>query len=54
MTEKTAARIAVIADTSLQRHVLQQALTGSGYQVVMNSDPARLDQDTLNACETDL
>ncbi|WP_339906051.1 chemotaxis protein CheB [Pseudomonas guineae] len=54
MTEKTAARIAVIADTSLQRHVLQQALTGSGYQVVMNSDPARLDQATLSACETDL
>ena len=54
MIEKTAARIAVIADTSLQRHVLQQALTGSGYQVVMNSDPARLDQATLSACETDL
>lgn len=54
MSEKTAARIAVIADTSLQRHVLQQALTGSGYQVVMNSDPARLDQETLSACETDL
>lgn len=54
MTEKTAARIAVIADTSLQRHVLQQALTGSGYQVVMNSDPVRLDQETLSACETDL
>ncbi len=54
MTDKTAARIAVIADTSLQRHVLQQALTGSGYQVVMNTDPARLDQETLNACETDL
>ena len=54
MTEQAAARIAVLADTSLQRHVLQQALTGSGYQVVMNSDPARLDQETLNACETDL
>ena len=54
MTEKTAARIAVIADTSLQRHVLQQALTGSGYQVVMNSDPARLDEGMLGACETDL
>ncbi|WP_298186451.1 chemotaxis protein CheB [uncultured Pseudomonas sp.] len=54
MSEKTAARIAVIADTSLQRHVLQQALTGSGYKVVMNSDPARLDQETLSACETDL
>ncbi|MGE8503236.1 MAG: chemotaxis protein CheB [Pseudomonas sp.] len=54
MTEKSAARIAVIADTSLQRHVLQQALAGSGYQVVLNSDPARLDEDALAACETDL
>jgi chemosensory pili system protein ChpB (putative protein-glutamate methylesterase) len=44
----------VIADTSLQRHVLQQALTGSGYQVVLNSDPTRLDEATLTACETDL
>ncbi len=54
MTERSAARIAVIADTSLQRHVLQQALTGSGYQVVLNSDPARLDEEALSACETDL
>jgi chemosensory pili system protein ChpB (putative protein-glutamate methylesterase) len=54
MTERNVARIAVIADTSLQRHVLQQALTGSGYLVVLNSDPARLDEATLEACETDL
>lgn len=55
MTEsRTAARIAVIADTSLQRHVLQQALSGSGYQVVLNSDPARLDEEALAACEADL
>lgn len=54
MTERSAARIAVIADTSLQRHVLQQALIGSGYQVVLNSDPARLDEQTLDACEADL
>ncbi|MDA7088870.1 chemotaxis protein CheB [Pseudomonas sp. SA3-5] len=54
MTANNVARIAVIADTSLQRHVLQQALTGSGYQVVLNSDPARLDEATLIACETDL
>lgn len=44
----------MIADTSLQRHVLQQALTGNGYEVVLNSDPGRLDQLMLNACETDL
>ncbi len=54
MTEKTSARIAVIADTSLQRHVLQQALAGNGYQVELNSDPARLDEETLSACEVDL
>lgn len=51
---RPAARIAVIADTSLQRHVLQQALSGNGYQVVLNSDPARLDEDALEACEADL
>jgi len=54
MTDRTAARIAVIADTSLQRHVLQQALSGSGYEVVLNSDPARLDEETLAGCEADL
>ncbi|WP_137819327.1 chemotaxis protein CheB [Pseudomonas sp. 2FG] len=54
MTEKTAARIAVLADTSLQRHVLQQALVGNGYHVVLNSDPARLDAEALAACEADL
>jgi len=54
MTDKTAARIAVIADTSLQRHVLQQTLSSSGYQVVLNSDPQRLDEAALAACETDL
>ncbi len=50
MTEQAAARIAVLADTSLQRHVLQQALIANGYNVVLNSDPARLDQDALTAC----
>lgn len=54
MTEQAAARIAVLADTSLQRHVLQQALVGNGYTVVLNSDPARLDEEALAACETDL
>jgi len=54
MTEKTAGRIAVIADTSLQRHVLQQALQSNGYEVVLNSDPARIERDVLQACDTDL
>jgi len=48
------ARIAVIADTSLQRLQLQQALVGNGYEVVLNSDPARLDEESLAACEADL
>lgn len=53
MTAKTG-RIAVLADTSLQRHVLQQALLGNGYEVVLNSDPARLDDAALDACAADL
>lgn len=54
MTDRPAARVAVLADTSLQRHVLQQALVANGYNVVLNSDPARLDDEALDACETDL
>jgi len=54
MSEVTAARIGVIADTSLQRHVLQQALSANGYQVVLNSDPARLEDADLAAVEADL
>jgi len=48
------ARIAVVADTSLQRHLLQQALAGNGYEVVLNSDPGRLDEASLASCEADL
>jgi chemosensory pili system protein ChpB (putative protein-glutamate methylesterase) len=54
MSDVPAARIGVIADTSLQRHVLQQALAANGYQVVFNSDPARLEQADLEAVEADL
>ncbi|MFC3608318.1 chemotaxis protein CheB [Stutzerimonas tarimensis] len=55
MTEHTSvARIAVIADTSLQRHVLQQALGANGYTVVFNSDPSRLEEGDLADCATDL
>lgn len=54
MSVRPVARIAIVADTSLQRHVLQQALSSSGYQVVLNSDPARIDEQTLADCETDL
>lgn len=54
MSELEAARIGVIADTSLQRHVLQQALKANGYQVVLNSDPERLEEADLAAVEADL
>ena len=54
MSELEAARIGVIADTSLQRHVLQQALSSNGYQVVINNDPARLEEGDLVAVEADL
>lgn len=54
MTEHCSARIAVIADTSLQRHVLQQALGANGYQVILNSDPVRLDEGALGDYPADL
>ena len=54
MTSLAVIRIAVVADTSLQRHILQQFLLQQGYQVVLNSDPQHLDIDVLVACETDL
>lgn len=54
MNDVVVARIGVIADTSLQRHVLQQALTANGFTVVLNSDPARLDEADIAAVEADL
>lgn len=54
MTERNSGRVAVIADTSLQRHVLQQALLANGYQVLLNCDPQRLDDEQLNGCAPDL
>lgn len=48
------ARIAILADTSLQRHILQRALAGSGYQVVFNQDPSGLEAAELQACAADL
>ena len=54
MTSLAVIRIAVVADTSLQRHILQQFLLKQGYQVVLNSDPQHLNLDFLQACETDL
>ena len=54
MTERSSGRVAVIADTSLQRHVLQQTLLANGYQVLLNSDPLRLEGEQLSACAPDL
>src|SRR5690554_6556245 len=54
MTSRAVIRIAVVSDTSLQRHILQQFLLKQGYQVVLNSDPQHLNLDVLQACETDL
>lgn len=55
MTDLVAAiRVAVVADTSLQRYILQQFLLKKGYRVVLNSDPQSLDFDALQACQTDL
>lgn len=54
MTDLISGRIGVIADTSLQRHVLQRALSANGYQVVLNNDPAHLNEKDLQAVEADL
>lgn len=54
MTDCAAVRVAVVADTPLQRHILQQLLVKQGYQVVLNSAPQHLDQSALEHCVTDL
>ncbi|MCQ4318819.1 hypothetical protein NA637_00975 [Pseudomonas stutzeri] len=54
MSELVAARIGIIADTSLQRHVLQQALSANGYKVVLNCDPARIEESDLLAAQAEL
>ncbi|WP_462380789.1 chemotaxis protein CheB [Pseudomonas sp. Marseille-QA0892] len=54
MTENSMPRVAIIADTSLQRGALQQALVNNGYQVVLNNSPSRLDEAALASSEVDL
>lgn len=54
MTDLPAIRIAVVADSTLQRHILQTFLLKTGYQVVLNSAPQQLLREQLEACETDL
>ena len=41
-------RVAVLADSHLQRHLLREALTGLGHQVTVNMDPAQLEAATLH------
>lgn len=45
------ARIGILADTSLQRHLLQSTLSEHGYQVVFNHDPKRVEFCSLTECE---
>jgi chemosensory pili system protein ChpB (putative protein-glutamate methylesterase) len=54
MIEQVTVRVAVVADTSLQRHILQQFLSKHGYQVVLNSDPQQLTVECLKADQADL
>lgn len=47
-------RIALIADTDQQRQILQTTLQANGYQVVLGSHPAHLDEAALLECAADL
>ncbi len=47
-------RIGVIADSSLQGHLLAQAVRVQGFEVAVNADPENLEQDWLDAEEVDL
>lgn len=47
-------RVAVLADSHLQRHALREALTGLGYQLAVNMDPARLEVATLDQHAADV
>lgn len=49
-----AVRVAVLADSSLQRHVLQQALSTQGYRIAMNNDPRQLLVADVAGCQTDI
>lgn len=47
-------RVAVLADSHLQRHVLRELLTELGHEVVFNHDPERLSSDELPDCLADV
>lgn len=46
--------VAILADTPLQRHVLQQALNAHGYTVVLAEDPQRLTEAERAQVQADL
>ena len=47
-------RIGIIADTSLQGHLLSSAVRSQGYQVVVNSDPGTIEARWLASSDLDL
>ena len=47
-------RVGVIADSTLQGHLLSSAVKGQGYQVVVNTDPEALEKRWLDEGALDL
>lgn len=47
-------RIGIIADTTLQGHLLSSAVRGQGYQVAINTDPGQVDEHWYSADDIDL
>lgn len=47
-------RIAVLADSHLQRKNLREVLGWLGYEIVMNADPSQLEPSGLQQCATDV
>ena len=47
-------RIGVIADTTLQGHLLSSAIRGQGYNVVVNTDPGNLEEQWYTSTDVDL
>lgn len=52
-TTTSTPRIAIIADTSLQRHIVQSALLSHGFKVIVNTDPERLDPKLVKSQDID-
>lgn len=54
MQSKSKSRIGVIADTSLLRQVVSQAMTSQGYEVVSNSAPDAVDFELVKSDKLDV